>query len=202
MGSAIPNPDLRSEAADHIELGYEHQLSDQLNWDISIFHSDITDMIQAVSIPASACTSPPCTQMQNIGEVRASGADTGVHYSLGNVQIGAVYSYLDRDNISSPSVYLIDTPLHKFVADLNWDITDAWNMVVTTEASSSRYSSSNGVQQTAGFGVTNLKTGYRFFDESLLVEVGVRNIFDRLYEYTEGYPEAGRSWFLQANYSF
>ncbi|OZY87063.1 TonB-dependent receptor [Cellvibrio mixtus] len=201
MGSAIPNPDLRSEAADHIELGYEHQLNDRLRWDISLFRSDITDMIQAISIPASACTSPPCSQMQNIGEVRATGVDTGVHFSFGRVALGAVYSYLDRDNITSPSVYLIDTPQHKMAADLRWDITRAWNITATTEASSSRYTTSNGVQQTAGFGVTNIKTGYRIFDKKLLIEAGVRNAFDRFYEYSEGFPEAGRSWFLQANYS-
>lgn len=201
MGSAIPNPDLRSEAADHIELGYEHQLNDRLRWDISLFRSDITDMIQAISIPASACTSPPCSQMQNIGKVRATGVDTGVHFSFGNVALGAVYSYLDRDNITSPSVHLIDTPQHKMAADLRWDITRAWNITATTEASSSRYTTSNGVQQTAGFGVTNIKTGYWIFDKKLLIEAGVRNAFDRLYEYSEGFPEAGRSWFLQANYS-
>lgn len=201
MGSAIPNPDLRSEAADHIELGYEHQLNDRLRWDISLFRSDITDMIQAISIPASACTSPPCSQMQNIGEVRATGVDTGVHFSFGRVALGAVYSYLDRDNITSPSVYLIDTPQHKMAADLRWDITRAWNITATTEASSSRYTTSNGVQQTAGFGVTNIKTGYRIFDKKLLIEAGVRNAFDRFHEYSEGFPEAGRSWFLQANYS-
>ncbi len=201
MGSAIPNPDLHSEEADHYELGYEHKLSNQLRWDISVFRSDITDMIQAISIPASACSAPPCSQMQNIGEVRATGADTGLHFSLGDVQLGTVYSYLDRDNITSPPVRLIDTPRHKFAADLRWNITRAWNLTATTEASSSRYTTSNGVQQTKGFGVTNLKTGYRIFDEKLLVEAGARNVFDRLYEYSEGFPEAGRTWFLQINYS-
>jgi iron complex outermembrane receptor protein len=199
MGSAIP--DLRSEEADHIELGYEHKFNNQLRWDISVFRSEITEMIQAISIPASACSSPPCSQMQNIGEVRATGADTGLHFSLGNLELGGVYSYLDRDNITSPSVHLIDTPQHKFAADVRWNITRAWNLTATTEASSSRYTTSNGVQQTGGFGIANLKTGYRVFDGKLLIETGVRNAFDRLYEYSEGFPEAGRTWFLQANYS-
>jgi iron complex outermembrane receptor protein len=202
MGSAIPNPDLRSEEADHIELGYEHKLNNQLRWDISVFHSEIADMIQAISIPATACSSPPCSQMQNIGEVRASGVDTGLHLSLGAIEFGTVYSYLDRDNITSPTVHLIDTPEHKFAADLRWNITRVWNLTATTEASSSRYTTSNGVQKTSGFGVTNVKTGYRLFDEKLLIETGVRNAFDRLYEYSEGFPEAGRTWFLQTNYSF
>lgn len=201
MGSAIPNPDLRSEAADHIELGYEVALNNSLRWDISLFRSEISDMIQAISIPASACSSPPCSQMQNIGEVRATGVDTGLHFSFGDFQLGTVYSYLDRDNISAPRVHLIDTPQHKLAADLRWNISQAWNLTATTEASSSRYTTSNGVQQTSGFGVTNIKTGYRIFDEKLLIETGVRNIFDRLYEYSEGFPEAGRTWFLQLNYS-
>lgn len=201
MGRAIPNPDLRSEEADHFELGYEHNINNSLRWDISIFRSDISDMIQAVSIPASACGSPPCSQMQNIGEVRATGLDTGLRFSWSDWSAGAAYSYLDRDNITSPDLLLIDTPRHKFTADLRWQLTQAWNVTATTEASSSRFNTSDGLQQSRGFGITNLKTGYRLLNNQLLVETGVRNLFDRLYEYSEGYPEPGRTLFFQVNYT-
>lgn len=201
MGRAIPNPDLRSEQADHIELGYEHNINNQLRWDISVFRSDISDMIQAVSIPPTACGSPPCSQMQNIGEVRATGLDTGLRFSLGAWTLGTAYSYLDRDNITAPEVRLIDTPRHKFTADLRWQLTRDWNLTATTEASSARYNTSDGIQQSRGFGITNLKTGYRLLNSQLLVETGVRNLFDRLYEYSEGFPEPGRTVFLQVNYT-
>lgn len=201
MGTALPNPDLRSEEADHIELGYQQSFSKKWMWSASIFHSDVADLIQAVSIPASSCSSPPCSQMQNIGEVRINGVDTSLRAYLDYWELGATYTYLERDNISNPAIHLIDTPRHKFAGDIRWHISDVWDITATTELASSRYSTSNGLQQTNGFGVTNLKTGYRLFNKELLLEMGARNLFDRVYEYTEGFPEAGRTYFVQFNYT-
>ena len=33
-------------------------------------------------------------------------------------------------------------------------------------------------------------------------QLGVKNIFDRNYYYTAGFPEAGRTWFLNFRYTF
>jgi iron complex outermembrane receptor protein len=66
------------------------------------------------------------------------------------------------------------------------------------EAASGRYSSSDGVQRAAGFAVVNIKGGYRM-DSGVLIEVGIRNLFDRLYAYAEGFPEAGRNYVVQFN---
>jgi len=63
-----------------------------------------------------------------------------------------------------------------------------------------RYSSTDGKQLVPGYAVTNGKLGYRT-NGGLLVEAGVRNMFDRLYSYTEGFPEAGRTYFVQFNQS-
>jgi len=70
---------------------------------------------------------------------------------------------------------------------------------MSEEAASQRYSSSDGKQVAAGFGVTNFKAGYHA-TSALLLEVGINNLFDKLYAYEEGYPEAGRSEFVQFNY--
>ena len=34
------------------------------------------------------------------------------------------------------------------------------------------------------------------------VATGVKNIFDRNYDYMEGFPEAGRNWYLNLRYRF
>jgi len=36
----------------------------------------------------------------------------------------------------------------------------------------------------------------------LNLEVGVENLFDRLYAIDDGYPEAGRTFFAEARYEF
>jgi iron complex outermembrane receptor protein len=33
-------------------------------------------------------------------------------------------------------------------------------------------------------------------------QAGVKNLFDRNYFYTAGYPEEGRNWFLNLRYQF
>ncbi len=202
LGTALPNPGLDTERATHYEIGYRNDLNAIWQWELALFHSDVSDLIQAVSIPATACSSPPCSQMQNIGKVRVNGVDAGLRAAFESWQFGLTYGYLDRENISDPNVHLTDTPRHKVVGDLTWQIAAPWSVTATTEASSSRYTTSNGRQQTSGFGIANLKTGYRLFDRTLLIEGGVRNLFDRLYEYSEGYPEPGRTWFVQLNQQF
>jgi iron complex outermembrane receptor protein len=46
--------------------------------------------------------------------------------------------------------------------------------------------------------VVDLKAGYEFAG-GITVEAGVRNLDDRLYEFTEGFPEPGRTSFVQFN---
>jgi iron complex outermembrane receptor protein len=36
----------------------------------------------------------------------------------------------------------------------------------------------------------------------LTAQIGVKNLFDRNYYYTAGYPEAGRNWYLNFRYRF
>jgi len=36
----------------------------------------------------------------------------------------------------------------------------------------------------------------------MTVQAGVKNLLDRNYYYTAGYPEAGRTWFLNFRYRF
>ena len=36
----------------------------------------------------------------------------------------------------------------------------------------------------------------------LTAQAGIKNLFDRNYYYTAGYPEAGRNWYLNLRYRF
>lgn len=197
MGTAIPNELLKMERADHLEVGYADRLGSRWQYDLALFRSNITDMIQSVAIAPTFCTKPPCTQMQNVGKVRAQGLEASLHGQVGNFDLNVAYSYLDRDNRSDSTVLLTDTPRHKLFSGAAWN-AGPWSAVASAELASSRYSSSDGKQVAHGFGIANLKGGYRL-GNGVLLEAGVRNLFDRLYEYSEGFPEAGRTYFMQAN---
>jgi iron complex outermembrane recepter protein len=50
MGSAIPNESLGAERANHYEVGYADTLASKWQWQANLFRSDISDLIQSVSI--------------------------------------------------------------------------------------------------------------------------------------------------------
>jgi iron complex outermembrane receptor protein len=198
LGTAIPNADLKTERATHYEVGYADKFGSALAWEASAFYSDISNLIQSVSIPASACTSPPCTQMQNVGKASASGFELSGHGASGAWEYNANYSWLERQNKSNASVKLTDTPRHKLFAELTWLSGHSWSANASVEGLSSRYSNSTGTQIAGSFAVANLKAGYRL-SQGTLIEFGMRNIFDRLYAYSEGFFEPGRTAFVQFN---
>lgn len=200
LGTAIPNPGLQTEEASHIELGYSDAIDGNWLANVAVFHSDISNLIQSVTIASSLCSSPPCSQMQNVGKARSEGVELALQGSFEHWDLSATYTYLDRSNLSNPSVLLTDTPKHHLTATASWK-AGRWSVTASGEAASRRYSNTTGSQVAPGFGVVNLKTGYRFAD-GILAEAGVRNLFDRLYEYTEGFPEAGRTYFVQFNKQF
>ncbi len=200
LGTALPNAGLKTEQATHLEAGYAGVYGKNLAWQANVFHSDIRNLIQAVSIPASSCTSPPCSQMQNIGKASTNGLELGAHGGSGAWEYSGNYTWLERKN-KSGTARLTDTPRHKLFASATWQPGPGWSVTGSVEALSSRVSSSDGKQVAAGFGVAHLKAGYRFAGGTL-VEVGARNLLDRLYAYSEGFPEPGRTLFVQLSAPF
>lgn len=200
LGTALPNAALKVEEATHLEVGYAATLLPGWRGEANLFHSDIDDLIQSVTIAPSACSTPPCSQMQNIGKGRNDGVELSLDGSAGNWRFGGNYTYLQRKNVSSPNLKPTDTPRHKvFVhTDYQWA---SWTFTASADAMSRRYSTSDGKQVAAGFGVVDLKAAW-LWRSDLTVEGGVRNAADKLYAYTEGFPEAGRTWFLQLRARF
>ncbi|MDH0648733.1 TonB-dependent receptor [Pseudomonas sp. GD03858] len=197
FGTVIPSPDLKSERATHYELGYAGSLSDLWSLDAALFISEIEDSIQQVTVAPQPGCAAPCGQYQNIAKARNQGVELGLKGDIGDWQLGASYTYLDRQNRSNPDIRPVDTPRHNLFASATWN-QGAWRHTGSVEAASRRYSASDGTQVANGYAIYNLKTGYTFAND-LRIEAGVRNLFDRLYEYTEGYPEMGRNYFVQFN---
>ena len=201
MGTAIPNAALKDEQALHYEFGYARDVSPALRYDARIFYSDISNLIQSVTISPTLCTSAPCSQMQNIGKASSAGIELDVHGDLGAWRYAANYAYLDRRNHTGNGQMLTDTPRHKLFATLDWRLADAWSVGGSVDGMTRRYSSSDGKQVAPAFAIASLKGSWRATG-ALTVDVGVRNVFDRLYYLAEGFPEEGRTWIANANYRF
>ncbi|MBM3103689.1 TonB-dependent receptor [Pseudomonas sp. V1] len=179
------------------ENPYSGQVAAQWQLDAALFVANIEDSIQKVTVPAQANCAEPCGQFQNIAKARNQGVELGINGDLGQWELAANYTWLDRENLSDHDLHPTDTPRHSLFGSASLNL-DAWKHTASVEAASRRYNTSDATQMAAGYAVYNLKTGYRFSND-VLIEGGIRNLFDRLYEYSEGYPEIGRQYFVQFN---
>lgn len=195
LGSATPNPDLKPEQANHVELGYSGFPQETTYVNTALFYSRIKNLIQSVDL------TPNLYQLQNIGKVTHYGFEFDVrNYLFDPIEIGANYTFLHRKNESNSDIHLTDTPKHKLITYVNWNMNDAWLVTGNLEYNSKRYSSTDGKRSADSFHIVNLETTYQL--KQLKLGLGVTNLLDKHYEYAEGYPEAGRVYSLQFTYEF
>lgn len=201
LGTALPNPDLKAETGINYELGYQDTFFGKIGLKTAIFYSDISDMILQVTVPDPANSRRTLWQNQNIGDVRKYGAELEVSASITtNLEGGFNYTYIYSDN-RTDSQRIINIPKHKLAAFAKyWPVTGL-SLIADIEYNSQRYSSTDGVDVARAFAVANFKAAYEFL-KGVIIEGGVTNIFDRDYALTDGYPEAGRSFFTNLTYKF
>lgn len=206
FGTAVPNPDLKSERALTVELGYGGDLG-PVAVQGAIFHSRVKDMIQSVTV------GPDLSQSQNVGEGRISGLELAAQYDITpTLGLVANYTYLHRkiDDPVRAGLRSTDVPRHAAFLRLDWQLSDDLRIAPSAELASSRWSDSAiqpadptevAYTRMGGFGLVNLDVDWQL-TESANVVFGLRNIFDRNYALVEGYPEQGRSFFLTNRISF
>jgi iron complex outermembrane receptor protein len=201
FGSALPNPDLDPETSDNFELGIEGADAG-FTWKAALFYSRLEDAIESVSIPDSACSSPPCTQFQNVAEQRNQGIELSAQLALGDAwMVSGNYTLLDRENVSAPDIRPLDTPEHSALLWVEWKPVPGLSLTASGEFNSSRNSTTDGLRVADGFSVFALK-GRWLADSGIEVSAGVENIADELYAYEEGYYEPGRRYSFGLGYRF
>lgn len=212
MGRALPNPDLKPEVARHVELGARGIPWAGAYGEATIFYSAVRDEIQTATTNVLTCgrkENEACDQAQNIGKTRHRGVELSLEQTLGEQwYFGAAYTYLNRDNLSDRSVKLTNTPTHKLFAHANWLPVERLELQLSLDAETGRtigYRQAKGQPDTyptlPGFAVAGFKSTYTL-QEGLSIEAGVRNINNKNFGYSDGYPMPGRTWFAGANYSF
>ncbi|REA63837.1 TonB-dependent receptor [Dyadobacter luteus] len=195
MGQAIPNPDLHAETAVNLDLSYTGKIAQRLGIQASIFNSAINDIIQQVDN-----VQPNRFQLQNAGKARFYGAEAGLDYALAKgLKIGSNYSFIKRKNISNPNILFTNVPEHKVFAYADYTFLGRANVLVSYEHNSDRYSTSYGTQAKA-YSLVNAKASVKLY-KGISAEAGINNIFDKNYSLVEGFPEAGRNFFVNLVFS-
>lgn len=199
LGSVVPNPGLEPETALHYEIGFEQKA---LQWTakLAVFQSRLHDAIQSISLAPSACSVPPCTELQNVGAQRNRGVELSAGYfPTATLQLGAEVDVVQIDNLSNPAIRYLGAPENKYRLTADWQFLPQWTVRADAEHESARFSTSTGSRIAGSF--TLLNAFVRFTPVPRLgVEVGVRNATDELYAYEEGFYEPGRTWLAQIDY--
>ncbi len=184
---AVPNPDLRSETSDGLDIGLRWQ-SDAAAFHVSAFHTRYSDFIASkVRIGTDPLSGRVLFQSQNISQTVIEGIELGG---------SARFTRWDQDFSVDASLYKArgenrdnGMPLNSVgpaqaVAALNWTspgrlhglrlqalITDNWD---------SRDESGGTLYKPTAYTVVDLY--YRFkLSDSIVMRAGVRNLGDRVY---------------------
>lgn len=203
LGTYIENPDLKPERALNYEAGVNLRPATWIILDATLFRSDIRDLIQGVPVTGTAFM-----QMQNIGEVRHQGVEFSAEVDPCKWFKGGLgYTYLDRTNLSNPTIVLTATPRNRITGHLKFEPKEGIRLQAKVESQEGQWDSyANTAKQTvntqlAGFTTVAVSAGWDPC-RGVSLEGGVSNLLDRNYQLSTGYPMPGRTWFANLRYAF
>lgn len=207
MGTALANPDLQPETANHLELGVSGSPWQGGQGQAALFYSRVRNQIQTVVVASAECGGTTCNQAQNVGRTRNIGMELSLAQQLSaQWGVNAGYTYLNRRNTSDSSITLTHTPRHRLLAGVQWRPLAQWEFNAEVETEKGRYVplSGSGQLQTLklpGYGIANLRARYKPRSD-ITVDFGVANIGDKWYQFDDGLPMPGRSWYVNLGYRF
>lgn len=152
-GAMSGDPYLKQVRSKSVEFGARGNLTEDLEWNASVYRTDLTDDIYFVSVNAIQ------SYFQNIGKTRRQGLEMGLKGRAGKTSFGINYGLTDATfqsefNLASPnnssagSVYDLQdavtgtygqikvkpgnrmpgVPLHNLNFNVGYEITDKWNI--------------------------------------------------------------------------
>lgn len=201
FGKSIANPDLKAENAMNYTLDYSGSFTDgKFNLDAGIFYSSLKDAI--LEVYGVDPDDAQIYQLQNTGKAEYYGTDLSLAYAIVKpLVLEANYSFVKRNNITSPDVKFIGVPEHSFHSALTYWFKNKSYLNLNVESYSDRYSTSNGVK-CDGFTLVNFKGSYYLYKKMFCLEAGMNNILDKNYEVSEGYPLMGRNCFASLIFTY
>jgi len=208
----VGNPDLEPEKSDTYEGGLDFSLA-SFKASLTYFHTDFEDKIESYIKPNGD------TSYRNLGEAEIAGLEGELSYDIRayfawdfEVRPYASFVYLTtyRDKEAKEDLqYTSDrhiaygvrtSGLYGFSANLNFAYTGKQR--ITDYESGWPYQ----VIEKGGFTVANFTINKRILDSKkyggLTLGGEIQNLFEKDYEYVQGYPMPGRSFFLGLRYDW
>lgn len=211
FGTALANPDLKSERARNYEVGWGDTFNKKLKLSGAVFYAEISDYIDSVYQYTDSSTGNDVRQSQNVGDGTNKGIEVSVDYDLfPGLRIGGNYTYLHRkiSDPVDPNLKPTDTPTHEAFLYLAWVAMRDLTITPSLELASDRWSVVSGTSgltaqyiETGSYALVNLNVEYRLNDQWTTSFAG-RNLTDAYYELTNGYPDPGRQFYANVRAQF
>lgn len=202
FGSQVPNPDLKSEYTWAYDVTYSAKVGNKFNYEVSGFINNIKDAIFARTV-GTLDNGNPISQNVNIGKAVFQGYELAFGYNpINNVTLGDNYSYIDmKDKTERSNEKFTDVPNHKMMAYTKLEVPRLRSALnVNMEFYGKRYTTSTG-EQAPQFTLVNAKLSVNIV-KGVNFDLGVRNLFDKNYYLSYGYPKEGRNFITAVNYHF
>ncbi|WP_353566119.1 TonB-dependent receptor plug domain-containing protein [Haloferula sargassicola] len=202
LGQAISNPDLQPESADHFDIGIRGSHCDgDFNWQLGLFYSRITDAIQRVDNVAFDPSGAGLFQLRNVGKVEHHGLELAINRRWSErIESGIRYAWTEAENRTDSSIFVTGVPEHEVLLYSTISPVEGLRLIPSYTWADSRVVTTTG-KRVGHYARLDFRAEIQPSDAWTL-GLGVTNLLDRNQQLDEGFPEPGRSYYLDLKYEF
>ncbi|SHL14356.1 TonB-dependent receptor domain-containing protein [Halomonas caseinilytica] len=188
------NADLDPERSASVELGMRGQFERGF-WDLALYQTDVEDMIANVVFDG---VSTP----YNVDEARIRGVELSTGAEVLDWSLRAALTYTDPEDQETGN-RLAHRATRSLRFDADRELGD-WTFGGSIIAQNHRYGDADNDQRLSGYGIVNLRAGWRFAPH-WSARLTLENVFDREYATARDYQgrdyiDAGRAAFLSVSF--
>ncbi len=206
MGAAIPNPDVKEERATSVEVGADTEIAPGVSLTGAVFYADLKNAL--IQIPVVVAGFGTVNQTKNA----AGGAYYGFEASLTatvseTLDLGGNLTYLHR-KLTDPTNAAFrpqGVPDWKAFAYAAWRPVEKLTIRPSVEYADQRWTVTTTTPlawyKTGSYLLVNLSADYAVTD-SVTATLGAQNLGDQDYQLTDGFPEAGRTFYVSLRAKF
>ncbi len=199
--SFIINPHLDAERALTFDLTYKGYITADWSYNASAYYNHVSDAIMAHYIHYDPAAGSDVYQNRNSGKVNYAGIDLGSHGQITDwMAAGLSYSYIHADPKHDSVKHVAELPTHKAFVWIKFMPNEPFSITVTEEARSWAFNYIDSNEKVRGFAKTDIRFNYDL-GHGISINSSVNNLFDKSYQYTSGYIEEGRNYWLGFEYN-
>jgi iron complex outermembrane receptor protein len=198
FGGAVSNPGLAPERAVNYQASWSNAFAPGSQASVTAFYSDVKDMIQSVPVIYNATA---VTQSQNVGRGKIYGVEGALDWRWrDDLTIGGNLTLMHRKVTApyTPGFKPSGVPDAMGLVYARWEPLKNLILTPSVEMAGKRWTvapDGKTYYRTGAYALANLTAEYKP-SGTLSFSAGVKNMFDRAYTLTDGFPSPGRSFFV------